>query len=911
MWYSIVDSSFTSNDGHRYRVAIKSTTAAELEQNVYNWPFVKDEAISITCDGELIIDKLHNTRAVVRFYLPYAQNEEEVISRIFADQNALTICTIFDCDSGYRDDLPLYNGFLDTNEIEVYDDNTGHYVLELVFGDLNPLKRIKASTLGNIFSEEALYSTPLGEFAVHPAYKPIGGLFGLLRSNLMSVGRQAELPSFATRLAGADASLYDVLEVYAEAMAGSIRQSFGVLTLIQAPIDAIRPQHATPINGIVKGVSVAKGKAYNRFVYNLKGASPVIDEHKPRAVTGRYIYYYGNDIPAYISGDGSVYDTSSRYGRIGDHKGGRASWSRDARDSWPIVSKGEVAPVVTVLDKEGYMLGDVNLGDGATLPTTQVAFLADKLKADAKALKGNITALQSASGSQEQVCRVLAMCYELEATYQQLRDVIDLTVGVVMPAHHEGYLSAMREADKWRQAPISTDKPQPSNLQATLSEFSRRCDAYANQSTTQTKLEYTGFGIQKSPTSEWQSNILVGAGASLINWSGKGVGLIQRFKSMIRKGEPIAITISGGNAVSSDKVQELIKNWPDAIKLYIGEEQLRLAMQVTVRAIDPSTHKAVYLVDNFGKDGSRYSRPTEGRKRFEWKSYTNDIQDKLSLWVDLGDAYASSMQGTMYIDQPDNYDTIEVILTGKWLVGIKSSNSRRISDVSYLFERFSGGSDPLTQQRNRFANQFSEYSLVRYISGVKVEQGSDYAYRDRTTEIKLGCDTLHFDEVLDYDTRIGTEMRSASLMYKADGSAVSSLISSTWLQMDYFNYMADITSHEAFTLYSLAWLYGNRYNVVDFSATIRDGYRGFLVGEIKWGKDDLRYFAEHYEWSVQAGKVKVRGRQLPPGDNRQIIKLAKQASDNMWVGNFDTVGGGNTSAKRPGTASGSGRRNNR
>lgn len=905
MYHDIINSRFNSTDGGSYRVLIRSTVDLEDKPNPTEYKFIKDEALTLSCDGELLIDKLHNTRAVVRFYVPYDDVHKKLIDKVFADQTAITVVSIYqgfkilggsDNKVIIKDNL-LYNGFLDTSEVEVYDDNTGNFVMELVFGDLNPLKRIKASLLGVEVSTKTLQNTPLYSFIIDERNMPTRGEFGALFSKLLDYKRSTSL-KFETRLAGDDPTLYDVLEVYAEGQAGSIRQASGVLTLIQAPIDKVKLIHYVTVDNIVRGISIAKGKAYNRFVYKFSSASPKTESFKPISVVGGDIYYFGDNNPRYRGGDGSIYDTSYMVGRQGrfDRKvdGRRVSHAYDAKGSYPIVSRDTVAPIVTGVDKEAILLGDVELKD-ADVMALQIEPEVDKLKAMAKQTRIEAKAIRQklySEVSDREAWEILAKCSDVRTQDYLVKYTVSVANSLILFSRRDNFRDEGQWAmSLWKKANDGTAKPQEDKFNTDIDKFIKDTEGWETMgiSTPVQELypEVSGLGIRKNARSEWEPNMVIGSGVKLLTYEGKGVAFTQRFKPAGVGGSPIHISIDGGNYASSDEVRAFL----DDLKrnLEIDGYSFRLALEVAIIATNTTTLDTVYWCDNYGEDKSKYDRAVKADKRFEWKPYAYDIRHKFRNYIEMGEFLDSSLSGDLDIYQPDGYDQIEIVLTGKWVAGYKISKERG----SQWFRAFKAWYDTiLPKAYEEYVDKFSEYSLIRYISSITVEQGESVAYRDRETELTLGSDNVMFDEVLEYDTRIGTVLRSPSLFFNDKGDIVETLISEEWFTMA-SKELEKIQKHEALVLYSLAFLYGKRYNVVEFNTTnFGASFPNFSDGMFRYIKDGKIYFTEHYEWGVQGGKTKVRGRELPSGDDYALMQKAKEAGDRMWIGNFDKGKGG-------------------
>ena len=206
---------FVSNAGEKVDVIIDTTRDYKGEPKELR--FVKDGAVVISCEGQLIIDKLHNTRAVVRIYSDDRNELEELISTYLSSDDDTVRLTL-----GHNQQDLTYCGLLDMEGIEYHESTAYGYVLELVFGDLNPLKRIKADTKGGIYSLKQICKDWIDVITT-----PNGLGSDYLHRLIPEFMGSADDFKFDKSLAGEDPSVYDVLEVYAEAMAGSLRQVGG------------------------------------------------------------------------------------------------------------------------------------------------------------------------------------------------------------------------------------------------------------------------------------------------------------------------------------------------------------------------------------------------------------------------------------------------------------------------------------------------------------------------------------------------------------------------------------------------------------------------------------------------------------------------------------------------------------
>lgn len=883
MWYDIIDSSFRSGDGNTYRVTVKSNTHFEHPDDVIaeTLPLIKDEAITITCDGELLLDKLHNTRAVVRFWVERSMATEEQINYIFADTSAITVCTI------YRSGVAIYNGFLDSGDIDIYDDNSGHFVLELVFGDLTPLKRIKANILGNETNRSTLRRTILNEFKVHDSNMPINGLFVNLTTRLLAPMGREEV-TFATRLAGEDASLYDVLECYAESQCGSIRQVDGVLTLLQAPLKALQPRAYSPLVGIVKGINKARGKAFNKFVYKLKGADTVTNEYKAASVNGK-AFFYPVDKP-YLSTD-KVASSDNYYNRVSH-----------SESSYPIVSKRFVAPVASSPGSEMFILGKVS-ADEFTFPIMRLVEEQKRYRQMAIDLKAEIDKWSNSSPKVwNDTFRVAANCYRLDAQEHLLYHLMFASGGDYAITHLNNYYRSIvkvKECDRELvddDSKLYDDKTEVDTMATLLSPYVQKCnDIIKGQDKDFTKLipECTGFAYRKDSMSKWVPNLLIDNGVDVLGFDGRGLAVTKEITPIGIAGTPIDITISGGVYTSAKEVRDLLDELSKSLS--VDDKQLVMAYQVGIYAVNSSTADVVYWVDNFGTEKSKYDRTTSG-KRFSWKPFTTDMMTKAVSYVEMGGAFDQQQQGTITITTPPSgYDKIYIELTGKWVAGLKMDESTAAS--YFLNDIINPRMNLVKEMTGVYNSKFNSYSVVRYISSMRVEQGEKVAYKDRQAVLQLGGGDMMFDEVCEYETRIGTAVEPSVLML-SNGDVVKSLIDESWYAPINAHY-SKIATHEAFTLYSLAILYRQRYEELEFKVIdFVGGYYGHLTSAFRLPvNDDKVYFPTHYEWRVQSGTATVRGRLLPQHDDVQLMEKAKRASDEMAVGNFEFGGGAGSTDK--------------
>lgn len=250
---TIAEGAFLNAKGKRVGVYISSKNGMQYGDSVRNLEFTKEDGVVITTEGLPMIDKVHNTRIVLRLFFENKLDLLWLIGRYLKDDdNTIAVAVSID-EIGYHS-----VGFLDMEGVEYREGVSNTYILELAFGDFNPLKRVKAPNVKFISSKKVF--NYIGFETLHPKLR--GGL---------------ELPYYPElfierRVVGDNASMYDVLEAFAEAMCGSVRQNVQAVEVIN-PKDFISSTWLgiIAVGEWLAGVTHATSRGYKTFRYELKG----------------------------------------------------------------------------------------------------------------------------------------------------------------------------------------------------------------------------------------------------------------------------------------------------------------------------------------------------------------------------------------------------------------------------------------------------------------------------------------------------------------------------------------------------------------------------------------------------------------------------------------------------------------
>lgn len=274
--YPIATGEFRTKKNERIYVNILSSRSPEF---VRVMQFVADRPLTISTEGELLIDKLHNTRAVLRIYQSSKYQLVRFIEDCLTDDDVIVV-DITDATGCF------YRGFLDMEGMEFYDSTEYGYILELAFGDFNPLKRVKAEGFDWLVKSTDLFNYIL---------KPLCGAYAYNdHTNLLSpeqgVSDGMEVFGFERRILDSDASMYDVLEVACEAMCGSLRQVNNRFTMLSVNDVVTNPSNYGEAKTALDGITRVSGTSFGRFVYNLNGCVPTFDSYGVKYVLGQLLY---------------------------------------------------------------------------------------------------------------------------------------------------------------------------------------------------------------------------------------------------------------------------------------------------------------------------------------------------------------------------------------------------------------------------------------------------------------------------------------------------------------------------------------------------------------------------------------------------------------------------------------------
>lgn len=725
---------------------------------VRNLQFVQDGAVTITCEGQLLIDKLHNTRAVIRMYTEDKADLDSFIKNCLSSQDDTVKVVI------KRGDRFIYGGFLDSEGLEYYDTDKKGYILELVFGDLNPLKRKKALEFGKFVSDTDVSSV------LYRLRNEVGDddYNNYLVPTIFA--QYLEHFKFEKRIVSDDISLYDLCEIVAEAMVGSIRQYGSYFVLMQAPISLYTRTNAglydeqNPIIVIsetkdaIYNISYKTSRAYNKFVYKLKGLAPFDHTIAGDYVTGVHLSHKpkcGTVAPVSSDEDrranwGSRYPQKpSNYGRGGYAYYERGNGEKSGRY---YTYDGALQTVVTPQLMAQYIVGEVHLPE-------------------------------------------VTDGYKLEII-----------------------------------SPYGSD------------------------------VRYTGLAIRGDIHSKWEPGILIGNGADLLKFGGVGAGVIATFDTKSYEGSGIVISIDGGTVAIADDVQDIIDAYIKAVSdVSADSSNGRLLMEVQCYAEIAGVSDAYWLSEIDDTNGYRLT----------WTKGTTAV----ALWMEMGELYGSKFSTELSVPTPpDDANKIVFRLTGKWVAGYDTQLSTEAKSL-------------ITQvdMPKRYSEIAHNYGIMRYISGIRIQQGEVTTYRDRQAVLDLAdANTATFSEALDWETRIGTSSGTGAYMFDANGNTLKTLIPSEISKDTNF---ATIASHEAFTLYSLAYMYDRRYTEVEFEKTNCNSGGG--VGDYFKFLDGKTYYTTYREVDLASGRGRLRGRQLPDViDDVALMTKCKEAADAMADGVF-------------------------
>lgn len=353
---------FTCENGDKVEVKILSLTSAQ--GTPAQLQFVKEGAVTLITEGKLLLDKLHNTRAVLRVYTSEKSLLDEFFYKFSQVQSIIKVEITLNGSH-------LYGGILDTQGLEYYDTPNYGYIIELPFGDFTPLKRLKAKRFGKFVSTSDIVDKVFYQLS------PRSVMHSLLPRAFDQDLRSFQ---FEKRIAGEDPSIYDLLEIVCEAMIGSLRQQHGSFRILQIPIGLYsRIEGAddgqTPaifyerINSAVYDISVSTGEGFNRFEYKLIGSEPSTTTLSGEYVDGTRLHYKpkcGLKAPV-TQEEYERANWGARYpGRISDHDRTEQGYYDRAGDDMVNdfdTVEGEVVPVATPSSQKQFIVGNVHIPD--------------------------------------------------------------------------------------------------------------------------------------------------------------------------------------------------------------------------------------------------------------------------------------------------------------------------------------------------------------------------------------------------------------------------------------------------------------------------------------------------------------------------------------------------------------------
>lgn len=964
--------------------------------------FVKDGAVIISCEGQLIIDKLHNTRAVVRIYSDDRNELEEFISTYLSSDDDIVRLTI-----GHNQQDCTYCGLLDMEGIEYHESTAYGYVLELVFGDLNPLKRIKADVNGGLYSLKQICNDWVDVITT-----PMAVANGYSHRLVPEFLGDADDFKFDKSLAGEDPSVYDVLEVYAEAMAGSLRQVGGSLCILTENT-RVASQDVTEVKNVLEGVSYTTGRAYNTFEYSLKGDQVQSKSYKLMGVDSVVHVERGKKCSTLPSNFYSQKDSGYRRGRGDQDYYERASHSSRPSNSF-ITKKGYITPAVSETKREQYLLGvpiyNEEYIDGALafgrlidVDISRVTLRADKIRdviAKLEEVKkgityGKLTGPSGDGGGRNLLLKSnekfrdnddeLVATYELatpddiksgdtyhikiwgdkedsdgvicvhidygpqlalvelvngvaEATFKWRNYIVNgkPIVGPLRLFREEGYdedssmtiykvkLEKGSIATDWTPAPedvvvlmrdyylasasywdiLAVERNSPKdaeNAKALRAEadklgesdrFVKDIEAMrrlftryiadlngiiANNEESIKQLReletepVTAIAVRRDDTSEWRSGFVMAHGKDLFNLESAAPlkGLKAKIKAKGNK-TPITINIGGGTAVLGDDIRDFLdKNVPE---LYMSKENEIPHLLLEVDITCSGGGKSYILNDNSQSE----------KVGTKWVVDDTIAPKREHNYLDIGQVLSEELGATINLPPlPAGVDTIDVVCTGKWYVGFENFTWAVVEGGKDFYNLFRWSEEIIRRSMIEKYEQLCkhDWGIIFYINRFEVSQGLDVAYKDRRATLKINAGR-QFDEVLTYETRIGTALGTGANLLDRDGNIVKGVISDALVKRR--PYLKALMKHEALLLHALALLYSRRYRSIEFTQI------KFRLMEDLWAFvgfiDKKLYFVEKYEFDLSRASVTYTARQVSMSDDRNLMKLAEQASLAMTAG---------------------------
>ncbi len=865
---------FTSDAGELVDVIIDTTKSYKGEPKVLR--FVKEGAVTLSCEGQLIIDKLHNTRAVVRIYSDDRNELEELIGTYLSNDDDTVRLTV-----GHNGLFNTYRGLLDMEGIEYHESTAYGYVLELVFGDLNPLKRIKAGIKGGLYSLGQIAEDWL-KYLTSPYYEPDKDT-GFLINFPPRFYPQSNF-KFDKSLAGEEPSVYDVLEVCAEAMCGSLRQSVGCFSIVTAPTD-ITSQAGADVDNIVEGISYATGRAYNTFEYNLKGDQVQTKSYKLQVVDGVVQVVRGKKCSTLPSGFYRQKDTGYRRGR-----GDQSYYDRESHSSTPSntfnTKKGPITPVLSDTKREQYILGfpiyneeyidgELAFGKLIDVDISRLAYRTDAIKGVVSQLiavqTATVVTMRAYSLAMASYLDVLAE-ERNDQTYAQRASLARSIADTVSEdALYEGDLEEMRTKFT---AYISELNGIIANKEANIKRM-RELD----------REPATAIALRRDDTAEWRSGFVMAHGKDLFNL--ESTASLRGVKAKIKaKGDktPISISVGGGTAVLGDDIRDFLDEKVPELYMSTENEIPHLLLEVDINCSGSGKSYVLNANSQSEKAGTK------------WVADNTIAPEREHNYLDLGQVLSEELGANISLPPlPEGVDTVEVTYTGKWFVGFENF-TWALSENKSIFNLFKWSADAIKKAMVERYEQLCkhDWGIIFYLDRFEVNQGLELAYKDRKATLTIN-DGRQFDEVLTYDTRIGTALGTGANLLDRDSNIVKGLISDVWLTR--YPQFKPLTKHEAFLLYALSLLYSRRYNSVEFTQ-IKASWLAGIGGTFIKFIDDRLYFSEKYEFDLSRASVSYTARQMPRLDDRNLMMLAEQASIAMTAGSYSKESAGSKGITR-------------
>lgn len=823
--------------------------------------FVKEGAVTISCEGQLIIDKLHNTRAVVRLYSNDPHALDQFIQTYLVNDDDLVRLTI-----GHNTQDLTYCGLLDMEGIEYYESTAYGYVLELVFGDLNPLKRIKADTNGGLYSLRQICDDWVDVITTSLAID--NGYTHLMVQSFLS----GDDFKFDKSLAGEEPSVYDVLEVYAEAMCGSLRQVGGCLRLLTAPTAIMGPRY-TDVDNVVEGVSYATGRAYNTFEYSLKGDQVRSREYSLLGVDKVIQVERGKKCSILPSEFYNQKDSGYSRGR-----GPQDYYERGVHTNRPansfITRRGYLTPAVSETKREQYILGfpiyNEEYIDGHLAFGKRIDVEISKLVIKIDNVNGVIAQLEELIKAPAVTKRAyhtaMANYYDVLAdekggNYKQQADAERAQANTAQDTDlYSGDLQAMR-----------------TRVTAYISELKSIVTAKQAEVDQKRKVNTepaTAIAVRRDDKSEWRNGFIFGHGKALFEIVGSDV-LIGYEMTIKAKGDkaPISVSIGGGTTVLGDDIRDFLdEKIPD---LYMSKDNEIPHLLLEVQAVCEAGGKWYYLVTNSKEEGPGV----------KWL-LTTDTKQTLN-YLDMGQVLSEELGATLNLPPlPEGAGSVKVVITGAWYVGFENYTWAILqgTGIDNIFAKTDA------MRREEMIRKYNElckhdWGIIYYLNRFEVSQGLEVAYKDRKATLTIN-DGRQFDEVLTYETRIGTALGTGANLLDSSGAFIHPLIPKA--VTDKNKAFKKVEMHESFVLYALSLLYSRRYNTIEFRRTkCRDDYRPSAF--IKF-IDTRNYFIQKYEFDLSSSSVTCTARELPTLDDDGLMMLAEQASLAMTAGSYS--GGG-------------------